>query len=57
MTTSTEHEPTPSSGDAIEAWHRTVAVARELREQRGERYTGRHRPAAPDHADGRADPI
>jgi hypothetical protein len=47
MTTGSEHGPTPSSEDAIEAWQETVAVAREERQQRCERYTGRHRPAPP----------
>jgi hypothetical protein len=57
MTTSSKHEPTPSGEDAIEAGQETVAVAREERQQRGERYTGRHRPAPPDQADGQSDPI
>jgi len=57
MTTDSEHEPTPSSKDAIEAWQDTVTVARVERRQRGERYTGRHRPAPPDHTDGRAESI
>jgi hypothetical protein len=53
MTTGSEQEHAQSSKDAIEAWQDTVIVAREERRQRGERYTGRHRPAPPDHADGR----
>jgi hypothetical protein len=57
MTASSEHQPAPTSKTAIEAWQETVAVARDVRQQRRERYTGRHRPAAPDQADGRADPI
>jgi hypothetical protein len=57
MTTSSQHEPTRSGKSAIEAWQETVAVARDLRQQRGERYTGRHRLAPPDHADGHSDPI
>jgi hypothetical protein len=54
MTTGGEHEPKARSEDAIEAWHEAVAVAREARRQRGERYTGRHRPAPRDSADGQA---
>jgi hypothetical protein len=57
MRTSSEHEPTPTSKNAIEAWQETVAVACDLRQQRGEGYTGRHRPVTSSHADGRADPI
>ena len=52
MTTSAEHEPKLISEDAIEAWHEAVALAREKRRQRGERYTGRHRTGPPDSADG-----
>ena len=51
MTTSAEHEPKAVSEDAIEAWHEAVDLARQERRQRGERYTGRHRPAPPDSAD------
>ena len=54
---SSEHEHTPGGEDAIEALHEMVAVAHEERKQRGERYTGRHRLAPPDHADGHSDPI
>jgi hypothetical protein len=52
MTTSGEHEPKAISEDAIEAWHEAVALARDERQRRGERYTGRHRPGPPDSADG-----
>ena len=52
MTTSGEHKPKAISEDAIEAWHQAVAVARQDRQQRGERYTGRHRPGPPDSSDG-----
>jgi len=52
MTTSAEHEPKAVSEDAIEAWHEAVDLARQERRQRGERYTGRHRPAPSDSADG-----
>ena len=54
-TTSGEHEPKMRSKDAIEAWHEAVAVAREERRQRGERYAGRHRPAPHDTADEQTD--
>jgi hypothetical protein len=57
MTTTSEHEFIPTSKTAIEAWQETVAVARDLRQQRGERYAGRHRATLPDQAGGRADPI
>jgi hypothetical protein len=56
MTTSSEHGPTPTSDDA-EAWEETLEVAREERRQRGERYTGRHRPPPRDHADGHSDTV
>ena len=52
VTTGGEREPKARNEDAIEAWQEAVAVAREERRQRGARYTGRHRPAPRDSADG-----
>jgi hypothetical protein len=57
MTTSGEDESAPSSEDAIEAWREWFAVARGERQQPDEPYTGRHRPARSDHADGHSDSI
>jgi hypothetical protein len=36
MTTSSEHEPAPSSEDAIKEWREWFAVARDVRQQSNE---------------------
>jgi hypothetical protein len=57
MATSSEHEPAPSSEDAIEAWREWFPVTRDEREQqRGDTYAGRHRPPS-DHPHGHSYPI
>jgi hypothetical protein len=57
VATSSEHEPAPSSEDAIQAWREWLAATRDERvQQRGDPYAGRHR-LPPDHPHGHSDPI